>query len=192
MNLYSDIERYRPCCPQEEADRKQMLLFMEKNADCLDRSNQTAHFSASAWTFNRARTKVLMVCHSLYDSWSWTGGHADGNEDLRSVALRELKEETGVCTPVLLTPDIFSLEILTVDGHFKRGVYVPSHLHLNVTWLVEADEADTLIVNEAENQAVKWWSPDDALKVTSEPWFAERIYRKLNEKAFSLFARSSG
>ena len=42
-------------------------------------------------------------------------------------------EETGVTEIRAISEDIFSLEILTVDGHEKRGVYVPSHLHLNVS-----------------------------------------------------------
>lgn len=53
---------------------------------------------------------------------------------------------------------------------------------MNVTYLAEADENEKLIVNEAENQAVKWWSFEEALKVSTEPWFVERIYKKLIEK----------
>lgn len=182
MSLFEDIHNYQPYNEQEAADRRQILRFMEQNADCLDRANSTAHFTASTWTVNRERTKVLMVYHNIYNSWSWTGGHADGDSDLRAVALRELKEETGVQNAVLVSPDIFSLEILTVDGHMKNGVYVSSHLHLNVTYLAEADETETLIVNERENRGVQWLSFADALKMPTEPWFVERIYRKLNEK----------
>ena len=82
----------------------------------------------------------------------------------------------------LVSGEILSLEILTVDGHEKRGVYVPSHLHLNVTYLVEADEHDALSVCEAENSGVAWFSLDDALRASTEPWFVERIYKKLNAR----------
>ena len=27
------------------------------------------------------RTKVLMCYHNIYDSWSWLGGHADGDRE---------------------------------------------------------------------------------------------------------------
>lgn len=110
------------------------------------------------------------------------GGHADGIEDLRSVAMRELQEETGVAHATLVNEKIFSLESLTVDGHMKKGIYVPSHLHLNVTYLAEADENEILIVNDEENQAVKWFSFEDALKASTEPWFVENIYKKLIDK----------
>lgn len=182
MNLLQDIKAYKPYNQQEACDKKCMIDFITHHSDYLDRENQIAHFSASIWTVNKERTKTLMVYHNLYDSWSWIGGHADGNEDLRSVALRELQEETGVAHGVLVSPEIFSLELLTVNGHIKRGVYVPSHLHMNVTYLAEADENETLVVNQDENQAVKWWSFEDALKVPSEAWFIEWIYKKLIEK----------
>ena len=74
-----------------------------------------------------------MAYHNIYHSWAWTGGHADGEKDLLSVAIREAKEETGIKTVKPVMEGIFSLEVLTVDGHEKNGSYVPSHLHLNVT-----------------------------------------------------------
>lgn len=182
MSLFHDIENYKPVNEQEERDKELMIQYIMHNTNYLERENQIAHFTASIWTVNRERTKTLMVYHNIYDSWSWIGGHADGIEDLCSVALRELQEETGVQNAALVSKEIFSLETLTVDGHIKRGIYVPSHLHLNVTYLAEADEREELIVNKAENQAVKWWSFEDALKVPKEPWMVEHIYKKLIEK----------
>lgn len=182
MNLMQEIQRYEPVNEQERWDRDVMLRFMAQNPDYLVRENRIAHFSASAWTVNRENTKALMVYHNLYDSWSWIGGHADGIEDLCSVAMRELQEETGVRNGVLVSRDIFSLEILTVDGHVKKGCYVPSHLHMNVTYLVRADEGEELIVNQAENRAVKWWTFEEALRVPKEPWMVKHIYEKLIHK----------
>ena len=179
--IRDDIEKYSPCCEQEERDKKLILDFIDNNADAFLRSNSIAHITASAWVVNRERTKTLMVYHKIYDSWSWTGGHADGETDLLSVALREVTEETGV-TAHPVSEDIFSLEILTVDGHEKRGEYVSSHLHLNVTYLLEADERDELHVCEDENKGVAWFTLDEALKASTEPWFVERIYKKFNKK----------
>ena len=182
MSIREDIARYMPCNEQEARDKAVILDFMDRHDDAFLRSNLIAHMTASAWVVNAARDKVLMVYHKLYDSWSWTGGHADGEEDLLSVALREVREETGVHRVRPVSEEIYSLEILTVDGHEKRGEYVPSHLHLNVTYLLEADEHDALHVCEAENSGVRWFTRDGALKASTEPWFVERIYRKLNEK----------
>ncbi|MDE6983240.1 MAG: NUDIX hydrolase [Lachnospiraceae bacterium] len=187
MNLLQEIQNYEPFNEQEARDKALMIEYMTRSTDCLNRTDQTAHFTASIWTINKAHTKTLMVYHNIYDSWAWIGGHADGNADLRAVALRELTEETGVKNAVLIHPDIFSLEQLTVNGHIKKGIYVPSHLHMNVTYLAEADEREPLTVNDAENQAVRWWSFEEALNVPNEPWFVEWIYKKLNQKVQSLY-----
>ena len=184
-NLLRQIENYIPCNEQEARDKEQMLAFMKSNPDCLDRKNEIGHFTASVWVVDRTRKKTLMVYHNLYDSWSWIGGHADGEEDLCAVALRELSEETGVKHARLISSEIFSLETLTVDGHIKRGNYVPSHLHLNVTYLAEADEEEMLVINEAENKGVKWWTFAEALTASTELCRVEHVYKKLIEKCES-------
>ena len=186
MKIIEEIKKYRPCNAQEQRDQALILDFLEKNGDAFLRSNLLAHMTASSWIVNPERTKTLMVYHNLYDSWSWTGGHADGETDLLSVALREAREETGIEHVRPLSPEIFSLEVLTVDGHEKRGEYVPSHLHMNVTYLLEAEESDTLHVCREENSGVAWFTLEEALKASTEPWFVERIYKKLNGKLGEL------
>ena len=182
MDIVEAIRAYVPGNEQEARDKEVMLRFLAENDDAFQRTNLLAHMTSSAWVVNPARDKVLMVYHKIYDSWSWTGGHADGDRDLAAVALREVREETGVQSARLVSDAILSLEILTVDGHEKRGVYVPSHLHLNVTYLIEADEHDALTVCEEENSGVQWFTLQEALQASSEPWFVERIYKKLNAR----------
>ena len=93
-----------------------------------------------------------------------------------------MREESGILDVRPVSERIFSLEVLTVDGHEKKGSYVASHLHLNVTYLLEADDRQEVRVKEDENSAVGWFSPEEAVEASVEPWFQERIYRKLNEK----------
>ena len=187
MDIREVIAAYSPFNAQEAADKALILAFLRENPDAFCRTNRIAHMTASAWVVNPARDRVLMVYHKIYDSWSWTGGHADGEEDLAAVALREVREETGVRSARLLSEEIFSLESLTVDGHEKHGEYVSSHLHLNVTYLMEADDSDPLTVCEEENSGVRWFSLDGALAASSEPWFVRRVYSKLNEKLHVYF-----
>ena len=188
--LTEAIREYRPWNEQEAADREAILGFLAANEDAFVRTCPNAHMTASAWVVNRDRSKVLMVYHKIYDSWSWTGGHADGEEDLLSVAVREVKEETGVKTVTPVSDEIYSLEVLTVDGHEKRGRYVSSHLHMNVTYLLEADETEELRVCEDENRGVSWFTLEGALEASTEPWFVQRIYAKLNDKLSAIGADS--
>lgn len=182
MNFKHQLEQYQSYNEQEAADKAVILALLENGTDIYTRENKLAHLSSSAWLLNRTHDKVLMIYHNIYHSWSWTGGHADGERDLLAVAKREAAEETGVKDIQAISEDLFSIEILTVDGHEKRGAYVSSHLHLNATYLLEADEAAVLRIKPDENSGVKWFSLEEALTACSEPWMIERIYRKLNMK----------
>ena len=182
MSLLKQLKAYVPYNEQETNDKEVMIKLLEKESDIFTRENEVAHFTASSWLVNKEHTKVLMIYHNIYHSWSWTGGHADGETELLAVAMREAMEETGVKTITPVSKDLFSIEILTVDGHIKRGKYVPSHLHLNVTYLLEADEAEVLHIKQDENSGVAWFTLEEALEKCSEPWMIEWIYKKLNEK----------
>ena len=182
MELIEALEEYQPWNEQEERDRAELLRRLKSGEELYSRENLSAHLTASAWVVSPDRQRVLMAYHNLYDSWAWLGGHADGDRDLLAVALRETMEESGLTEVQPVTPDIYSVEILTVDGHEKRGIYVPSHLHLNVTYLLEADPAAPVRCRPEENSRVGWFSLADAPAVSSEPWMRERIYRKLNAK----------
>ena len=191
MDIIQEIKNFVPLCPQEQRDKAGILRFLAGNPDAFERENLTAHMTASAWVLSPDRRQVVMVYHNIYHSWSWTGGHADGDRDLLAVAMREVTEETGLRQLEVLHPGIFSLECLTVDGHEKRGAYVSSHLHLNVTYLLEADPAAPVRRKPDENSAVAWFGLEEAVAASSEPWFRERIYRKLNAK-LALFSGEQG
>ena len=182
QDLINQIEHYKPFNEQEEADKALILQWIKNNDNAFLRENIAAHMTASAWVVNKERSKVLMVYHNIYNSWSWLGGHADGETDLLAVAIREVKEEAGISSVRPVSEDIFSLESLTVDGHVKKGKYVSSHLHLNVTYLLEADSEESVSFKADENSGVAWFSPEEALKKSTEPWFVERVYTKLIEK----------
>ena len=181
MNLRKEIESYLPYNCEEEKDKEIMLKYMDTFDDVLTRNNEIGHFTSSCWIVNKEKTKVLMVYHNIYDSWSWTGGHADGDSNLLHVSLKEAKEETGLKNVEPLNENIFSLEIIGVDGHMKKGQYVSSHMHLNITYLLCADESQTLHIKEDENSGVKWFDLDEAVKVSNEHYM-KKVYSKLNKK----------
>jgi ADP-ribose pyrophosphatase YjhB (NUDIX family) len=180
--ILEQLKKYHPFNEQEEKDKEFIISCMNQYENIFSRENKIAHMTASAWVVNPNRDKVLMVYHNIYNSWSWLGGHADGETNLLKVALREVREESGICDIKPVSEEIYSIEVLTVDGHVKRGEYVSSHLHLNVTYLLEATENQKLSIKPDENSGVGWFSFDDAIKASTEPWFCQNIYQKLNKK----------
>lgn len=181
MNWIALIKKYNPCNDQEEKDKGLILHCIDIFDDILTRGNEIAHITSSAFVINKTKDKVLMIHHNIYNSWSWTGGHADGEDDLLTVAIKEAKEETGVNNIMPISYDIFSLDVLPVLAHIKREKYISAHLHLSVSYLVEADENELLIVKEDENSAVKWIPIEQTNEYSDEPHML-KVYNKLISK----------
>lgn len=180
MGLKEQIEKYKPYNEQEELDKKQMLDFIEKFDDVLTRKNIFGHFSSSAFVVNKDRTKMIVVYHNIYNGWIIPGGHADGEENLLSVAVREVEEETGLKVKVL-DENIFSIQSIAVKGHVKHGKYVSAHLHLDVLFLLEADETAQLTYRKDESKGVKWIELNEATDETMCE-FIRPIHKKLISK----------
>ena len=185
MELLTKIRNYQPYNEAEARDKELMLFALAHFPDVLSRDNPVCHFTASNWITNPARDKILLVHHNIYKHWAWTGGHADGQADLRAVALREAKEETGLVELRPIYDGIFSIQCLTVDHHIKRGRYVASHLHLDCCYLWEADDLAATHVKPDENSGVCWVPIDEVLQ-TADERVMDIVYAKLNEKLKAL------
>ena len=114
--LLDKITAYEPFNEQEERDRELILHALLTEEDVFTRDNALCHMTASAWIVNADRTKALMAYHNIYDSWSWLGGHADGEEDLLAVALKEAREEAGILNVRPVSDSILSRE----DGQVRH------------------------------------------------------------------------
>ena len=109
-----DIRAYVPFNEQERSDKARFLEMLDLE-NILTRENEEAHVSASAWVMNETLDQVLMAYHNIYQSYSWLGGHADGDPDLFAVALREAKEESGITELAPFSQDILALDILPLS-----------------------------------------------------------------------------
>lgn len=180
--LINQIENYQPFNRQEQLDKSTILFFLNNFDNIFSRENLIAHMTASCWLVNENCNKVVMAYHNLYDSYSWLGGHSDNEENLLQVAIKEAKEESGLTDIKVLSNDIFSLEVLAVDHHIKKGCFVPAHLHLNLTYLLQADSSQSLKIKEDENSKIGWFSLEQAVSICKEEPFKIHIYPKLNQK----------
>ena len=180
------IEHYIPYNEQEIKDQQAILTCIDAFNDVLTRQNPICHMTVSSFVVNKERTHVLMAYHNLYNSWAWMGGHVDGDEDFLHVAKKELVEESGVTTAAPLSDDIFSIEVLNVLSHVKKGEFISSHLHLNVTYVFECDMDVKLTVAEEENSQVGWIPIDELESKCDEP-FMIPIYKKIIEKIIKTF-----
>jgi len=163
------------------------LEFLENpfDRDC------SMHFTASGWVVNKERSKVLCVKHKIYNSFCPPGGHADGCENLLEVAKQEIAEETGIRNLKTISNFPITLQVLTVKSHTRRGLTVPPHIHLDVTYLFEADENEPFSCeksseNVSENYEAKWLTFAELLEKSIEHHMVP-IFEKLIARAREFF-----
>ena len=184
MNFREQMRNYIPFNGEEESIKNYTLKWIDTFDDVLTRENEFAHFASSAFVVNKERTKMLVVYHNIYDAWIFPGGHADGEENLLSVAVREVEEETGLKTKVL-DDSIFAISASPIIGHIKRGKYVPAHTHLDVVYLLEANDKEMLVFREDESKGVKWITFEEAIGDNIVDFIRpvhKRLIKKLNVK----------
>lgn len=175
------LKKYTPYNEQEEKDIALIIKAEEIFGNILTRENDFCQLTASAFIINKEHTKILCTYHNIYDSWTWTGGHADGDDDMLYVAKKETREETSLEKFKVLREEPISVEILPVKSHYRRGKYVAAHQHLNVTYLFEADENESIHVLEDENSNVGWLTFDELISKSDEPYMIP-VYEKIIDK----------
>ena len=177
------ISNYAPVNEQERSDKKHIFHYIEQFPfSILHRENTLAHITSSGFIMNQDLTKILVIYHKIYQAWGWTGGHADGDEDLLMIAIKEAQEETGLKSIKPLSKQIMAMDILPVWGHRKRNHYVSAHLHLNAAYVLIADESEPLHTNIEETEGAKWIDVSEIGHHSTEPELVY-VYEKLIKAA---------
>lgn len=192
MDIKTQLLRFAPQTEEEAQARQKMLAAWEAHGKTLlYRQNEQAHFTASALLLNSAMDKTLMVHHHLFHTFTWTGGHADGEENLLYTAIREAREETGVQQVYPLSTEVLSLDILQVPAHNKKGKPIPAHVHYSVAYGLIVPEKQPVFAKPDENSAVRWIAMRDLRDYCAEPHMLllyEKLYRRM--KALQAYKKS--
>lgn len=175
------LKKYIPYNDQEKEDIELIIKAEEIFGDILTRENKFCHLTSSGFVINKDHTKVLCIYHNIYKSWSWVGGHADGDDDMLYVAKKETKEETSLANFNAISDLPISVEILPVKSHIRKNKYIPAHQHLNITYLFEANEEDSIHILEDENSNIGWLTFEELLTKSEEPYMIP-VYEKIIKK----------
>ena len=149
-SLLEVLQRYRPTANERLPVLERLISFVENDPTCAERSNGYGHLTGSAWIVNESRTKALLLHHRKLNRWMQTGGHADGEFDLLSVALREAREESGLTRIEPVSPEVFDVDIHEIP-QFKD---IRAHFHFDVRFLLQGDEEEPIVHNEESNGVV--------------------------------------
>ncbi|MBA2282682.1 MAG: NUDIX hydrolase [Acidimicrobiia bacterium] len=140
------------------AFRDQVLAFCADHPDALLRTCEAAHLTGSALVVDPADGRFVLLHHRKVGRWLQPGGHADGDGDLAAVALKEAQEETGIDGLVVRLPAV------DIDVHEFRAPGEPSHLHLDLRFVVAAPAGTAAAGSppgNPESIAIRWVAEDE-------------------------------
>ena len=149
-SIIKSLKTYDSAFAEEKLFVPQFLELLI-HRDAFQRHHLPGHITGSSWILDQSGQHVLLVHHGTLNKWLQPGGHADGEENVLNVALREAREETGLMHFKLLKDDIFDLDIHPIPA---RGNF-PDHLHYDIRFLFEANRGEQIIVSE-ESHDVSW------------------------------------
>lgn len=182
MDYREQIAAFRPADEPEKRVRERVIRLIEQKGDALLERTCGYHFTGSALLLNPSGSKTLLLFHKQFQSWTYPGGHADGDRDLLAVALREAREETGLSALTPVREEILALDLLGVPGHRKNGSAVEAHTHISASFVLQAREEEPLRQNPAESQGLRWVPVDQLEKWCREPHMLA-VFRKLLARA---------
>lgn len=179
--LLTKLAAYTPLDGPERRAYERMVAFVRANPACFERLLLAGHVTASAWLLDRSGDRVLLTHHKQLGRWLQLGGHADGNGDVLSVALREAQEESGLSTITPVSTDIFDVDVHPIPAHRD----MPTHEHYDVRFLLQTHGDEKYRVSD-ESHELAWVSPSKlpALNVDES---VQRLHRKwLDRRGASL------
>lgn len=158
------LEEYKSHHPEETDTTDRYMRFVSSYHDCFERSQPVGHVTGSAWLLNLAGTHVLLTHHRKLDIWVQLGGHADGETDPLSVAMREAQEESGIDGIVAITDRIFDIDIHKIPSRDDE----PEHFHYDARFLLQVTSTDNFAISE-ESHALEWVEISRITEKTTEP-----------------------
>jgi 8-oxo-dGTP pyrophosphatase MutT (NUDIX family) len=162
-DLKSLLARYAAFDAEEAVHLDRIRSFVNERADCFERSNTTGHITGSSWIVDAQLTRVLLLHHGKLQKWLQPGGHADGDRDIRAVALREAREESGLSRLRFVSEEIFDADVHRIPP--RRGE--PEHFHFDVRFILEADPEEPTKVS-SESLDIAWVTLAQVSSLTTE------------------------
>jgi 8-oxo-dGTP pyrophosphatase MutT (NUDIX family) len=175
------LDRYAARFPDESVMTERIRTLVTNHADCFERTCRPGHITGSAWVLSHDRSRCLLVHHAKLDRWLQPGGHADGENAIHEVALREVREETGLVNLSLPTQNgelvPLDLDVHLIPARHKNGELIDdAHEHHDVRFLVIAKGDEPISLSE-ESHDLGWFTRDEILARTDE----ESVLRMLRK-----------
>jgi 8-oxo-dGTP pyrophosphatase MutT (NUDIX family) len=183
-SLVQLLARHTPSDAKEREDLERMRAFATELPSPFSRSQATAHFTGSAVVVDPSGERLVLIHHGKLKRWLQPGGHAEAADggSMEASALREAREETGCQVHLHPTaPRPLDVDIHTIPARKDE----PEHLHLDVRYLVIAENPQALVHDPSESSGAQWLGWAEALERADEA-----PLRRLLEKARAAARRN--
>lgn len=150
----------------------EVAAFVRAHADCFERTQLAGHITASAWVIDESATHAVLTHHRKLDKWLQLGGHADGDRDVRRVALREAIEESGLRTMRFASARIYDVDVHPIPARGSE----PEHKHYDIRFAFIADRSEPLVASDESHELA--WRPIAALDADGVDESVRRLARK--------------
>lgn len=163
MNIIDELGDYRERFPEEASVISEFEHFVLEHDHPTDRNTLPGHITACVWIRSSDGQKVLLLDHKKLGKWIQLGGHIEADESPLLAAWREAREESGLESLRLVSPEIFDLAI----HDFPATADMPAHRHYDIRYLFEAD-GDEQPLSSPESYAVQWIERAELEEYTDE------------------------
>lgn len=138
------------------------------------RDHLPGHITGSSFIIDDRGEFTLLTHHATLNRWLQPGGHADGEQNILNVALREAAEETGLKHIELLKNGIFDIDIHPIPA--RNGF--PAHDHYDVRFLFRASMEEAIQLSE-ESHDVAWKPLRELAQITENNMSMLRMAEKV-------------
>jgi ADP-ribose pyrophosphatase YjhB (NUDIX family) len=176
-SLLTELINYQPDDADELAFKSRFIALVEHFENAASRDLLHGHLTGSAWIVNRDMSHALMTHHAKLDKWLQLGGHADGDFNIKNVALREAREESGLNSVRILQPSIFDIDIHEIPARGNE----PAHDHFDIRYLIWADKSETVVKNH-ESKEISWIPLNQLDQLTAN----NRSIIRMSEKTLTI------
>ncbi|MCE7994380.1 MAG: NUDIX hydrolase [Roseivirga sp.] len=180
--LLASLVAYESDYPAEMAFKRRFIELIENHDNCFERSLLTRHITGSVWIVDESFSAAFMTHHAKLNRWLQPGGHADGDENVSRVALKEALEETGMAGLKLYSDQIFDLDIHVIPE--RKGI--PQHEHFDIRYLIRVDRNTPFQLSDESNE-LAWLPLDKAAQETDD----NKSILRMVEKTKSISGKMS-
>lgn len=156
------ISAYVPSNGEEENHKQSIFKLLSVGERCFYRDHfDPGHITGSGLLISHNHQRVLMNHHKSLNKWLCFGGHADGDQDVMRVAMREVNEESGIQEIEPVVGSIFDVDVHAIPFNPKKGE--PAHAHYDIRYIfrVASPEAENFNISD-ESVSLRWCSFDEA------------------------------